>query len=114
MGEAGKAAYNRCVIPLETQLRDGVNRWLGKDYNDEIYLDFSVAHVPELQEDKKALAEMLALCPFISNWRKQELMGEEVDKSVPEYTFPSSVVTLADLQAVPAMPPLPAPAPPLN
>ena len=99
MGEAGKAAYNRCVVPLETQLRDGLNRWLGADYGDEVYLDFSLAHVPELQQDKKAMAEMLALCPFITNQRKQELMGEEVDEDFPKYLINGSLITPADLTA---------------
>jgi HK97 family phage portal protein len=102
MGEAGAALYSRCVIPLETLIRDGLNRDLGAEYGDEVYLDFDTSHIPELQEDKKALAEWLALAYWIPFRDKQRMMGVEVepdDSGLAKYFIPA---TLIDPLAEPA------------
>jgi phage portal protein BeeE len=101
MGEAGAALYNRCVIPLETVFKDSLNRWLGPEYNDEVYIDFSTEHIPELQEDLKDQIAALKDCHWMSNWDKQARMGLKVDKRIPEYLFPSTLVTLEELGTPP-------------
>ena len=56
--EAKKMLYNNVVIPLLTELRDGLNQWLSPLYGDDICLDFDISGVRELQEDfqKQAMA----------------------------------------------------------
>lgn len=97
MGEAGAALYSRCVIPLETVLRDGLNRWLGPEYEDGVYLDFDVSHIPELQPNKEKLAAWLNSCPYITSQDKQRIMGVPVDENFPKYLIQSTYVTLEDL-----------------
>lgn len=104
MGEAGAALYSRCVLPLETVFKDSLNRWLGPEYNDEVYIDFDVSHIPELQPNKAKLAEWLNLCPWISTQEKQRIMGVEVDDDLPKYLFPMGLQTQEDLVGVPAVP----------
>ncbi|GAB2959067.1 phage portal protein [Hymenobacter coalescens] len=101
MGEAGAALYSRCVIPLETMIRDGLNRWLGADYGDGVYIDFDTSHIPELQPNKEKLAAWLASAWWVSTQDKQRMMGVEVDDTLPRYLVPASLV---DPQAVPPAP----------
>ena len=54
--EAKKALYNNVVIPLLSELRDGLNTWLTPRYGDGICLDFDISGIRELQEDFQAQA----------------------------------------------------------
>ncbi len=106
MSEAGKALYNRCVIPLETQFRDGLNRWLGQDYGDKAYINFDLSGVAELQEDLGKLATWLATAWWIPVREKQRMMGIEVEPdntALPKYIVPSTLVG-ADQAFAPADP----------
>ncbi|UOR07183.1 phage portal protein [Hymenobacter aerilatus] len=94
MGEAGKALYNRCVIPLETIIRDGFNRWLGEEYNDEAYFNFSTSDIAELQEDKAQRAIYLDKAWWIPVVEKQRLDGVKPDWDGPKYMVPAQYVGL--------------------
>lgn len=99
MTEAGKALYNRCVLPLESQFRDGLNRWLGQDYGDKAYINFDTSGIAELQEDLGKLAEWLATAWWIPVREKQRMMGVEVeadDAALPKYAVPSTLVSAKD------------------
>lgn len=104
MGEAGAALYNRCVLPLETVFRDSLNRWLGPEYNDEVYIDFDVSHIPELQPNKEKLAAWLGQAWWIPTMEKQRMMGIAPDDTLPKYLFPSTLVTLEELGTPPVGP----------
>ena len=56
--EAKKMLYNNVVVPMLTELRDGLNQWLAPLYGEDICLDFDLSGVRELQEDfqKQAMA----------------------------------------------------------
>lgn len=101
MGEAGTALYNRCVLPLESVMRDKLNARLGGEYDDDVYLDFETSHIPELQEDLKEQAAALRDCYWMSTQEKQRRMGLEVDESLPKYLFPSTLVTQEELGVPP-------------
>lgn len=101
MGEASRGLYSRCVLPLETQMRDGLNRWLGADYDDAIYLDFDTSGIAELQANKQELATWLSTAYWIPVKRKQELMGEKVEWTGPEYLIPAMLVGSDTLDAAP-------------
>lgn len=92
MGEAGRGLYNRCIIPLESMLRDGLNRWLGADYGDEVYLDFDLSGIPELQANKKELAEWLAVAWWVPVEEKQKMMGVETKWDGPAYMVPAGLM----------------------
>jgi HK97 family phage portal protein len=77
VGEARKALWSNCIIPLETAFRDGLNNWLGLKYGDAAYIDFDTRHIDELQEDKKTKAEWLTKCTFLTPNEKREAMGYE-------------------------------------
>lgn len=101
MGEAGAALYTRCVVPLETQLRDGLNRWLGPEYADAVFLDFDVSHIAELQPNKEKLAAWLGAAWWVSVPAKQAMMGVAVDWKGPEYMVPAGLVGADTLTALP-------------
>lgn len=97
MGEAGAALYSRCVLPLETVLRDGLNRWLGPEYADGVYLDFDTSHIPELQEAKRKQSAWLDTAWYVSTQDKQRMMGVPVDPDLPKYFIPSTLLTLDEV-----------------
>jgi HK97 family phage portal protein len=99
MAEAGAALYSRCVLPLETVLRDGLNRWIGPEYDDGQYLDFDISHIPELQPSKEKMATWLATAWWVSVKDKQKMMGLEVKWNGPEYLIPSTLMGSDELTA---------------
>lgn len=101
VSEARRALYTTCITPLLSVLRDGLNRWLGEEYGDGVYIDFDLSAVPELQANKKELAEWLALAWWIPTARKQEMMGEAVDKDLPQYLIPAGLVPSDQLSPTP-------------
>ncbi|MBX0290120.1 phage portal protein [Hymenobacter sp. HSC-4F20] len=90
VGEASKSLYTKCVIPLKRQIQEGLNRFLVGAYDDKVYIDIDTSGITELQEDKKAVAEWLALCPWIKLKDKQAIMGVEVDEDLDYYMFPAN------------------------
>lgn len=100
VGEAKRSFYTTCVIPLLQKLQARLSPLLCAPYADGCLLDFDVSQVPELQANKKELAEWLSLCPWIPTQTKQKLMGIDEDKTLPRYLFPASTVTLEDLTSV--------------
>lgn len=101
MGEAGAALYSRCVIPEETYFRDGLNRWLGPDWDDEVYLDFDVSHIPELQPNKEKLAQWLATAWWVSVPEKQRMMGVTVDWKGEPFMVPAGLVPASAIGQAP-------------
>ena len=101
VSEARKAALTDAVLPLLRRLRDGLNRFIGPGFKDEVFLDIITDGIPELQDDRKAQAEMLDKAWWISVQRKQAIMGEKVDEKLPKYLFPMSVQPLEDLAVLP-------------
>ncbi|UOR05858.1 phage portal protein [Hymenobacter aerilatus] len=88
--EARKSVYTNCVIPLETELRDGLNRMLGQEYNDEVFIDFDTSNITELQEDKKEMVSWLKDAWWVSTAEKQAMLGVKVDKTLPQYILPNT------------------------
>ena len=58
--EAKKALWSNVIIPVLTEIRDGLNTWLTPKYGNKICLDFDIKDIKELQEDieKQANAVM--------------------------------------------------------
>lgn len=99
MREAKKAVYQDVIIPELHALRDELNRALVPAYGENLWLDIDTSGIDVLQDDKKALAEWLNLCPFITNQDKQRIMGVTEDPEFPKYLVPTSVIPLDQLGA---------------
>jgi HK97 family phage portal protein len=104
VNEARKAAITDAVLPFLRRLRDGINRSLGDAYSDGAFFDIITDNIPELQDDRKAQADMLSTAWWISVQRKQAIMGEKSDPALPQYLFPSTLVTLDELGVPPVGP----------
>jgi HK97 family phage portal protein len=89
-GEAKRAMYSGCVVPLLQKIRSRVSPFLCAPYKDERVLNFDTSGVPELQANKKEQAEWLNQAWWVSTQRKQEIMGEEIDPTLPTYFIPST------------------------
>lgn len=92
MREAKKAVYTDVIIPELYSLRDELNHRLVPAYGDNLWLDIDTSGIDVLQDDKKALAEWLNLCPFITNQDKQRIMGVTEDPEFPKYLVPNNLI----------------------
>jgi HK97 family phage portal protein len=101
VSEARKAALTDAVLPLLRRLRDGINRFVGPGFKDEVFFDIITDNIPELQDDRKAQADMLSTAWWIPVQRKQAIMGERPDDTLPTYLFPLGLQTQEDLASVP-------------
>ena len=50
--EAKKQLWNDVVIPMLSELRDGLNCWLSPQFGENLYIDFDLTGVHAVQEDK--------------------------------------------------------------
>lgn len=94
---AYRGLYTNCVIPMLRRRRDGLNRWLSKQYKDECYIDFDLSGIPELQTNKKELAEWLGLCHWVPLAVKNEIMGLPADPNLSGYLIPSTLTHVQSL-----------------
>ena len=101
VSEARRSLYTACVLPLLDLLRDGLNRYLGADYDDGVYLDYDVSGIPELQANKQEMASWLATAWWVSTQDRQRMMGVAVDESLPKYLIPAGLVPADQLNALP-------------
>jgi HK97 family phage portal protein len=109
MSEARKALYSDCAIPLEAKVRDELNRWLGPEWKDEVYLDFDLSGVPELQEDKAKLATWLNTAWWVKVQDKQRMVGVAADWKGSDYMVPMTLGDpLVEPEPVPDDAPVPA------
>lgn len=92
VSEARKAAYTDSVLPLLDKLKEGLNRFIGPEYKDEVFFDYITDGIPELQENKKEQVLMLKEAYWMSTQDKQRSMGLEVDESLPKYLIPAGLV----------------------
>ena len=90
MNEAKKMLYNNVVIPMLTELRDGLNQWLSPLYGENIYLDFDISGVRELQQDfqqqamaVKGLAGVLTVNEIRNKLGYEPSTAEGADEFLP-------------------------------
>lgn len=100
MQEARKAAYTDAIIPEVEAMCAELTRFFMTPYNKgnvryEICADYS--DVEELQKDKSQQVEWMSKAYWITTQRKQELMGEEVDETLPKYMIPMGLMTQEDM-----------------
>lgn len=73
--EAGRAIYTNAIIPLLSSFRDEFNRWIGQNSGENIYVDFDLSMIPELQEDWSSLITSLAQAWWLTPNQRLELSG---------------------------------------
>ncbi|HQK52854.1 MAG TPA: phage portal protein [Sedimentibacter sp.] len=94
--EAGKAIYTNAVIPILASFRDELNRWISMNYDENIYIDYDLSMLPELQEDWAALVGSLSQAWWLTPNQRLEIMGWETseDPLMDKVWIPSGYIPI--------------------
>lgn len=100
--EQRKALYTDAVNPLVEDFCDEVNRWLTPSYGEKLILAPDYSQIPEMQEDRKILAETYGLGvdkgAYSRNELRQKLGDDEIQEpGMDERTVPLNLQKLTDV-----------------
>lgn len=99
--EARKAAYTDAILPTVNAFCDSFNKWIAQSYaKDGEYLEIYpiTDNIPELQADKKELADWLNVAWWLQFNEKREAMGFDPDPKMDnKYLVPSSLLDVEDI-----------------
>lgn len=65
------------IMPLCAQLRDDLNKWLVPRFKENVYIDFDITALPELQKDMEMLVGQLKAADWLTFDEKRHAMGYE-------------------------------------
>ena len=98
MPDARKRLYTDAVLPLVSRVLGEFNRQIVTKYKDgkNLYLRAYTNNIPELQVDKRIMAEWLDKAHYLTPNQKLIEMGypPSTDPAMDEVYFPSSLVPL--------------------
>jgi HK97 family phage portal protein len=96
--EAGSAVYTNAVIPALTQKRDAINKMVKSRYKENIYVDFDVSMISELQDDITILTTALANAWYLTPNEKRDMLSFGMDESndvMNDYFIPAGLTPLS-------------------
>ena len=94
VGEAKRSFYSGCVVIRLQKLRERLSPFLCAPYADGRTLNFDTSGVPELQANKQEQVAWLKDAWWLTSQRKQAIMGEAVDDTLPAYFIPSMLTAV--------------------
>lgn len=65
------------IMPLNCQLRDELNAWLVPRFGENVYIDFDISALPELQKDMEQMVNQLKAADWLTFDEKREAMNYE-------------------------------------
>jgi HK97 family phage portal protein len=65
------------IMPLNCQLRDELNKWLVPRFGENVYIDFDISALPELQKDMEQMVNQLRMADWLTFDEKREAMNYE-------------------------------------
>jgi len=92
MSEAKKSAYVDAILPYDKMLMEDWNNSIVRAYDENLAFHQDTSNIDVLQADKAKQADWLSKAYWISTQRKQEIMGEKADETLPKFLLPTSLV----------------------
>ena len=65
------------IMPLNCQLRDELNKWLVPRFGENVYIDFDISALPELQKDMEQMVNQLRMADWLTFDEKRTAMNYE-------------------------------------
>jgi HK97 family phage portal protein len=65
------------IMPLNCQLRDELNKWLVPRFGEDVYIDFDISALPEMQKDMEQMVNQLRMADWLTFDEKREAMNYE-------------------------------------
>lgn len=87
------------VIPMCCELRDELNKYLVPRFNEDVYIDFDVTAIPELQQDMERMSRILRDSNWLTMDEKRVAMNYERKGGAFEYAYVNQgLVTLEQVE----------------
>lgn len=75
------------IIPLCSTLRDELNRWLLPIYGEDVYIDFDITAIPEMQQDMERMTRILRDANWLTMDEKRISMNYEPKEGAYSYSY---------------------------
>lgn len=98
MSEAKKSAYVDTILPYDKMLLEDWNSSIVKAYGEDLAFHQDTSNIDVLQADRAKQADWLSKAYWISTQRKQEIMGEKADESLPKFLMPTNLVPSDEIE----------------
>jgi hypothetical protein len=88
------------IIPLCSTLRDELNRWLLPIYGEDVYIDFDITSIPEMQQDMERMTRVLRDANWLTMDEKRIAMNYEPKFGAYEYSYVNQGLVVLDQVAM--------------
>jgi phage portal protein BeeE len=88
------------IIPLCSTLRDELNRWLLPIYGEDVYIDFDITSIPEMQQDMERMTRVLRDANWLTMDEKRVAMNYEPKFGAYEYSYVNQGLVVLDQVAM--------------
>jgi HK97 family phage portal protein len=75
------------ISPLCCELRDELNKWLVPRFKEDVYIDFDISALPELQKDMEMLVKQLQVADWLTFDEKRTAMGYEAKGGAYDFSY---------------------------
>lgn len=77
------------IAPLCGELRDELNAWLVPRFGENVYIDYDISALPELQTDMEKMVDQLKQADWLTFDEKRTAMGYEEKQGAYQYSYVS-------------------------
>ena len=77
------------IAPLCGELRDELNAWLVPRFGENVYIDYDISALPELQADMEKMVSQLKQADWLTFDEKRTAMGYEEKQGAYQYSYVS-------------------------
>jgi phage portal protein BeeE len=75
------------IVPKLCQLRDELNAWLVPRYGEDLYIDFDITALPEMQQDMERMTRSLRDANWLTFDEKRVAMNYSEKEGAYEYSY---------------------------
>jgi HK97 family phage portal protein len=77
------------IVPLCCELRDELNAWLVPRFGENVYIDFDISALPELQSDMEKMVQQLKAADWLTFDEKRTAMGYDAKMGAYDFSYVS-------------------------
>lgn len=75
------------IVPMCCSLRDELNKWLVPAFGEDVYIDFDITALPELQQDMERMSRILRDANWLTFDEKRVAMNYEEKGGIYEHSY---------------------------
>jgi len=75
------------IVPKLCQLRDELNKWLVPQFGEDLYIDYDITALPEMQQDMERMTRSLRDANWLTFDEKRVAMNYSEKEGAYEYSY---------------------------